>query len=112
MDKKRQGKINRNKGAILERETAKKLEKFGGKRVVRGDWSISEPDIVLEKLPHFKLDCKKYAKHFHHTLFEEIEKKYCGDTDEAILITQKGGSKRTLVTIDMDLFVEMLERYI
>lgn len=110
MDKKRQGKINRNKGAIFEREVVKKIP--NAKRVVRGDWGVSATDIIIEGLNHLKIDCKKHQKHKHHTLFEEIEEKYCEKKDEAVLITQKGGSKKTLATVDLDFFIELLEKYV
>ena len=106
---KRQGKINRQKGAILERETANKIP--NAVRVVREHWGVVAPDIVIKGLEHLKIDTKKRTKHAHHTLFREIEEKYCEPTDEAVLITQRKGSKKSLVTIDLDFFIELIDRY-
>jgi len=91
---------------------------MGARRIPRlGDYSQSVPDIRFtaeSKLNHLLVDCKKHASFRQHTLFDEIETKYCIDPkiEESVLLTQQFGEKKTLATIDFDFFIELLERYL
>lgn len=91
----------------LEKATAEALD---GVRINRAnDFGISDVDVVLPYMPSLKLDAKYRAKHAHHSLVEEIRRKYCkADGDYPVLITKHHHSQRTYVTVDLSLFASML----
>lgn len=94
----------------LERDTA---EALGGRRVVRGgDFSVSDVDVIVEDLPHLKVDCKAYAKFAHHTLVDEIRERYCkAESDEPVLVTKGSRQTGANVTISLAHFSELLRVY-
>lgn len=90
----------------LERETARTL---GGKRVVRGDWGESDVDVKTE-YPALKIDCKYRQSHAHHKLFKEIDKKYCVNlADHVVLVTKHANQVGFNVTVNAHLFGILLD---
>lgn len=94
----------------LERKIGKL---FGGERVKRmGDFSVSATDVLLDDLKHFRIDCKLRQKFMHHSLYDEIQKKYCkSDEDVAVMVTKEYGRYRYLVSVDAEFFAVLLEAY-
>jgi hypothetical protein len=94
----------------LERATA---EALGGKRVVRGaDFSVSDVDVKLDDLPWLKIDCKVRKSHSHHSLLEEVSRKYCkSPEDEPLLVTKHHNQSGAYVTMSLKLFGRMVEAY-
>lgn len=93
----------------------KELEKkaasvMGGTRINRAaDYGISDVDVVLPDFPGLKIDCKVRRRHAHHALVEEIREKYCKSGGSPVLVTKHGYSHREYVTVDLDLFVTILD---
>lgn len=107
-------KANLERGKAAEKRLVKTLEKMGLKahRILRGaDWSQSLPDVVIEGWEDLKIDCKHYAKHRTHSLFREIQEKYCrpGSMQKAVLITSEKGKSGQLATIDVEFLVLLLK---
>jgi hypothetical protein len=94
----------------LERKIGKL---FGGERVKRlGDFSVSATDVLLHDLKSFRIDCKLRRKFMHHSLFDEIEKKYCkAEEDVAVMVTKEYGKYRYLVSVDAEFFAVLLDAY-
>ncbi len=94
----------------LERKIAKL---FGGERVKRmGDFSVSDTDVLLHDLKHFRIDCKFRQNFMHHSLFNEIKGKYCKkDEDVAVMVTKEHGKYRYLVSVEAEFFAVLLDAY-
>lgn len=101
----------------LERKVAKVL---GGQRILRDDRdrSVSAPDVAIQD-PRAKIDCKSRDRHAHHTLFQEVERKYCKTPDDyAIMVTRetRRGSQRgqprdpvILATVRLEVLARLLD---
>lgn len=76
----------------LEREAARL---FGGKRISRGaNFAESDVDVSLPGLRYIKVDAKYRKHHAHHSLIEEIKRKYCKGTDAVPLMVTKHHRQR------------------
>lgn len=91
----------------FERETAKIL---GGRRIYRGDdFSRSDVDVALDDLPHYKIDNKYRKAHAHHSLMEEILRKYCvGDGTVPVLVTKHHRQDGSYTTIPTERFAYLI----
>lgn len=93
----------------LERESARML---GGNRVTRGaDFSVSDVDVKIPELPFLKVDAKYRKSHAHHSLLEEVRKKYCNAGDIPVLITKHHRQRGANVTIPLELFAVLLDAF-
>jgi hypothetical protein len=86
---------------------------FGGERVKRmGDFSVSATDVILHDLRHIKIDCKLRQRFMHHSLFNEINERYCkNDGEIPLLVTKEYGKYRYLVSVDAEFFAVLLDAY-
>lgn len=67
-------------------------------------------DVIIDDLPHLKVDCKAYAKFAHHTLFDGIRERYCkSEDDEPVLITKGSRQSGANVTISLTHFSTLLD---
>lgn len=91
----------------LEKKTA---EALGGVRINRSnDYGESNVDVIVPWISGLRIDCKYRSSHAHHSLVEEIRRKYCENGDWPILVTKHRGSHREYVTCDLSLFASMLD---
>lgn len=92
----------------LERLVAEKLK---GKRVSRGaDFGKEDVDVVVEDFIHLRIDAKYRTKHAHHSLLENIRKKYCPDEHQIpVLVTRHHRQRGANVTIPIEAFADMLD---
>lgn len=85
-----------------ERRVAKAL---GGERITPGQFGKKglgdkRPDVLIPEFPNLKVDSKKYKRHAVHSLWKEVNDKYCADeSDVAVLVTTEFGKSEMLVTI-------------
>jgi hypothetical protein len=93
----------------LEREAA---EALGGRRVMRGaDFSVSDVDVIVDDMPHLKIDAKYRVRHSHHTLIDDIVKKYCKTGEhEPVLVTKSHRQNGSYVTIRLSFLSYLLMR--
>jgi hypothetical protein len=96
------------RGNAFERKIAKEL---GIQRRIRKDYSESIDDLYDPRNKHLKFDTKRHKRWSFHTTFKDCERKYCSKTDKMVLITAETGKQTSLVTIDLDFFKELLNRY-
>jgi len=90
----------------LERIAARKL---GGRRFPRWlDFSQSAPDVVVDDHPELVIDCKSRKRFSHHTLLEEIERKYCEPGQVPVLVTKAEGQRGEYVTVPLDFLAKLL----
>lgn len=91
----------------LERKFAKWI---GGERVKRmGDFSQPDTDVRVPGLERLRIDCKLRKRFHHHAIFREIQAKYVRDgRDRAVLVTKVNRNRLYLVSVEADLFVELL----
>ena len=91
----------------LERDAARAL---GGRRVLRR-WDLFEsaPDVIIEAAG-FRIvaDCKAYRRFAHHSLLEEVQRKYCNPGEVPILVTKHSGQMGANVTVPMEFFARLL----
>jgi hypothetical protein len=92
----------------LERAAAKAL---GGERVCRaGNFAQSATDVVIDDFPQLKIDTKRRKQNFkHHSMLKEIEGKYCGDADIAILITKNHSERGAVASLAMRNLARLLD---
>jgi hypothetical protein len=97
------------KWKVLEKQVADIL---GGERVERFNYGKSDVDVKLPKFPHLKLDTKNYKKFRHFALWKTVKEKYCKEKgDIPVLITRETRARDILVTIPIEFFKELLEKY-
>lgn len=91
----------------LERVVARKL---GGKRIVRGDnFAVSNFDVSVPDMPHWRIDAKYRAKQAHHKHLRAVREKYCTDKAHvAILVTKAKGEHGEVVSMGLDDFANLL----
>jgi len=94
----------------VERDAA---EVLGGVRVLRGgDFSESDVDVAIHDLPELKVDCKAYARFAHHSLLEEVRRKYCtSEGDVPVLVTKHSRQKGANVTVPISFFADLLDSH-
>lgn len=94
----------------LEREAARELK---GRRVYRGaNFAESALDVEVEDLPSLKVDAKYRIRHAHHSLLEEIRKKYCVlKTDIPVLVTKSHRQRGANATVPLWFLGLLLETY-
>ena len=89
----------------LERTAASKLS---GERVPRWlDFGQSSPDVLV---PDFKLvnDVKAHSRFSHHSLMENIERKYYALGEIPCLVTKAAGQRGEYVTLPLDTLADLL----
>ena len=92
----------------LERAAAKAL---GGERICRaGNFAQSAPDVAIEDFPQLKVDTKRRKQNFrHHSMLKEVEKKYCNNSDIAILITKNHSERGAVASLSMRNLARLLD---
>lgn len=92
----------------LEKRTAAAL---GGVRINRADdYGVSDVDVVVPGFDFLRIDCKYRKSHAHHSLIEEIRRKYCtAEGQYPVLVTKHHHSHREYVTVDLVLFAALLK---
>lgn len=95
----------------------KKLEKdsaevLGGKRIVRGDdFSISRPDVV-HPIRSLKIDSKYREKHAHHSLINEIARKYCKKVEDVpVLLTRTHRERSIYATVPAQFLADLIDHF-
>lgn len=89
----------------LERIAARKL---CGERVPRWlDFGQSAPDVLV---PDFGLvvDAKAHARFSHHSLMENIERKYCEPHEVPVLISKHSKQVGEYATVPLDWLANLL----
>ena len=84
-----------------ERDSAAAL---GGRRVSRADnWGRSDTDLKIKDFPHWQIDCKYRQSFLHHSLLDEIERKYCKEPGQVpVLITKQAHEQSGIVSLRRD----------
>lgn len=92
----------------LEREAARAL---GGKRVVRPDFGEPDVDVTVPAWPELRVDCKAYKRFAHHSLMQDIERKYCDRPGQVpVLVTKHERQRGAYVTVPLDWLGQVLAR--
>jgi hypothetical protein len=91
----------------LERVAAAKLS---GQRVPRWlDFGQSAPDVIAVAGPYrFVVDCKAHQRFSHHSLVENIERKYCDGDEIPLLISKAAGQHGEFATLPLDTLAALL----
>jgi hypothetical protein len=86
-------------------------EALKGKRIPRGaDFSKSAPDVDVPDFPFLKIDAKRYKAFAHHTLMDEVIRKYClKEGDVPVLITKTHGQRGAYATVPLEFLALLLE---
>jgi hypothetical protein len=94
----------------LEREAAAELK---GRRVHRGaNFAVGAVDVELEDLPSLKVDAKYKTRHAHHSLLEEVRRKYCAEaSDIPVLVTKSHHQRGANATVPLWFLGLLLDVY-